>query len=188
MQNNQKRKKFLFYNSIMLVSLAFSLAFGLNACKPKSEPKSEEIALPFETIEQDVYAGDTGILYDSHEPGMVIISRLEEIDNLDGMVNKAGLRQLQALDYSQYFSLAAFQGKKGSTGYDIQVNHIGRIGNTVNVYAQLHEPPPDKPVGAMETSPYHLVKVQKTGSWGQDITFNLFSGETLVASLSHTIP
>jgi hypothetical protein len=180
MKNNRQRNGLLSYDILMLVCLAFELT----ACKPKSG----ETALSFETIEQDVYAVDTGKLYDSHEPGMVIISRVEEIDNLDGMVSKAGLKQLQALDYNQYFTLAVFQGKKGSIGYDIQVNRIKRSGNTVNVYAQLNEPPPDIAVGATETSPYHVVKVLKAGSWGQDITFNLFSGDKLVASLVHMIP
>jgi hypothetical protein len=204
MQNNQKRNKLLFYNIIMVASMAFSLIFGLGACNPKMQETAlpstiadgtalpsttvDGNALPFETIEQDAYAVDTGILYDYHEPGMVIISRVEELDNLDGLVSTAGFRQLQALDYSQYFALAAFQGRKGSIGYDIQVNRISRLGNTVNVYAQLNAPPPDTAVGATVTSPYHVIKVQKSGSWNQDITFNLFSGNKLVASLTHTIP
>jgi hypothetical protein len=186
MRDNQKRNRLLAYNIIIIVSIAFSVAFGLGACKPKTE----ETTLSFETIEQDVYAVGPGTLttYEPREPGMVVISRVGEMDNLDGLVSEEGMRQLQALDYSQYFALAAFQGQKGSIGYDIQVNRIGRLGDTVNVYAQLNEPSPDIAVGAMNTSPYHVVKVQKSGSWNQNITFNLFSGDKLVASLTHSIP
>ena len=183
MQNKQKRNKLLFYNILMIVCLAFSMAFGLTACKLKTG----ETALSFETIEQRDYSG-TGITYESTEPGIVIIFRIEDIDSLKGLVTDDSINQLQNLDYNQYFALAAFQGRKDSTDYSIEVNHVGRIGNSVNVYAQLHEPSPDIAVLAMETSPYHLVKIQKTGSWGQDITFNLFSGDKLVASLAYTIP
>jgi len=182
MQNNQKRNELLPYSIIVLACIAL-IAFGAAAC----QPKPGETALPFETIAQEEW-GKANKPYEPREPGMVIISRAGEIINLDGMVSDESVRQLQTLDYGQYFAITVFQGRKGSTGYDIQVNRIGRSENIVNVYAQLDNPPPDIEAGAMETSPYHLVKVQKTGSWGQEITFNLFAGETLVASLVHTIP
>jgi len=182
MQNIQKRNKLLFYKIIMLISMAVSVAFGVDACKRKTE----ETALSFETIEK----AEWGIaeLNKSHEPGMVIIARTDEINSLDGMASDESIKQLEALDYDQYFALAAFQGLKASTGYEIQANRIDRAGNTVNIYAQLVEPPSDITVGSLVTSPYILVKVKKTGNWGQDITFNLFSGKKLVASLSHMIP
>ena len=101
MQNNQKRNKLLYYKIIMLVSMAFSMAFGLGACKPKPE----EIALPFETIEQQDLGSGTGKLYEPREPGMVIISRINEINTLDGMVSDESINQLQTLDYGQYFAL-----------------------------------------------------------------------------------
>jgi hypothetical protein len=119
---------------------------------------------------------------------MIIISRADEISSLDGTVTDGGIQQLEALNYERYFALAVFQGYKHSTGYGIQVKHIGRIGNTVNVDAQLVEPPPNIAVGAMDTSPYHVVKVLQTGGWDQDITFNLISGKKLVASVAHMIP
>jgi hypothetical protein len=182
MQNDQKQNRPLFFNIVMIVCMAFSVAFGLSACKPKSQ----ETALSFETIEK----AEWGIakLNESREPGMIIIARIDEINSLDGMTSGDSIKQLEALDYDQYFALAAFQGRKPGTAYDITVNRIDRIGNTVNIYAEFHEPKPNEASGALETSPYHLVKVQKNDSWNQGITFNLFSGQTLVASLTHTIP
>jgi hypothetical protein len=184
MQIDQKRNSTLFNKVIILVIMAFSVNFGLSACKPKAQVT----ALSFETIEQAEWAIGTGKLYEAYEPGMVIISRMDEITNMNGLVTDASIKQLEALDYDQYFALAAFQGWKPGTNYGIRVSRIGRSGNTVNVYAQLHDPKPDEPSGAMVTSPHHLLKVKKTGSWDQNITFNLFSGQKLVASLTHTIP
>ena len=148
MQNNQKRNELLPYNIIVIFFLAFSAAFGLNACKPKPQ----EVTLPFETIEQNEWP-PTGKNYESIEPGMIIISRVDEINSLDGMVTDDSIKQLEALNYDQYFALTVFQGYKHSTGYDIQVKYIGRIGKTVNVYAQLVEPPPNIGSGCNEYIP-----------------------------------
>jgi hypothetical protein len=134
MQNDQEQNRSLRFNIVMLASLAFILIFGLVACNPATTPTftptkqatplptitMDGNALPFETIEQDVYAVDTGKLYESREPGIIIISHVEKIDNLVGLVSLEGIMQLRALDYSQYFALAAFQGRKGSLGYYIQ--------------------------------------------------------------------
>ncbi len=144
--------------------------------------------LSFETIEQDIYCPESGVLNESHEPGLIIVSQAEERDRLVNLINSGSMWQLRRLDYGQYFALAAFQGRKGSIGYEIQIDQISREGNTVNVYARLNEPEPNTNVGATVTSPYHVVKVQKTGEWDQEITFNLFSGNTLVASLVQAMP
>lgn len=161
----------------------FGIAFGLGACKTKPE----ETDLPFETFEQKEWAG-TDKPYESREPGLIVISRLEEVDSLKGLVNDEAKSKLQALDYSRYFAVLVLQGWKPTTGYKANVKRITRIENTVNIYAQFLEPKPDEEKAPEVTSPYHLVQVQKSGKWGQDITFNLFAGETLVISLSHAIP
>lgn len=183
MQNKQKRKNLSFYNIILLVSTAFSVTFGLGACNPKPE----EIALPFETFEQKEWAG-TDKPYESREPNLIIVSRLEEVDNLNGLITDEAKAKLQAVDYSSYFALLVLQGWKPTTGYKASINRITRIENTVNIYAEFLEPEPDKAVSPAVTSPYQLVKVQKAGSWGQDVTFNLIVGEKSLVSLSHVIP
>jgi PrcB C-terminal len=167
----------------VLVVLACFVAFGWGA----AILISAGAPLPFATVEQRDYSG-TGIEYESEAPGMVIISRLEDIESLKGLVSNDSIVQLSNLDYNQYFVLGAFQGRKMSTAYYIKVTYIGSLGDTVNVYANLHEPKPNEAVGATETSPYHLIKVKKGGSWGKDIAFKLFSGDTLVASINHMIP
>ena len=169
--------------AIILASIILGLSFGLGACKLKPT----EDTLPFETIGQKEWSG-TGKPYELREPNLVIISRPEEVDHLNGWITEDARNKLLAVDYSDYFALLVLQGLKPSTDYKVSINRITRIESIVNIYVEFLEPEPNKSVGAMETSPYHLVKVQKTGSWGQEITFNLFAGETFITSLSHAIP
>ncbi len=183
MSKNRVEKRRWLLGIFVLTGVILGMASGLGACKPKPT----EVTLPFETIEQKEWAG-TDKPYESREPTLIIVSRLEEVDNLNGLISDEAMIKLQALDYDEYFALVAFQGWKPSTGYSIQVNRISRLGNTVNIYTQLHEPTPDEAKADEVTSPYHLVQVQKSGSWGQVITFNLIGGETSIVSLFHTIP
>jgi hypothetical protein len=167
----------------VLAGVILGMAFGLGTCNTKPE----ETDLPFETIGQKEWVG-TGKPYESREPNLIIISRLEEVDHLNGWITDEAKNKLLAVDYSGYFALLVLRGQEPTTGYKININHIARIENIVNIYAEFLEPEPDKATAQVITSPYHLVKVQKTGSWGQDITFNLFAGERLVISLSRAIP
>jgi hypothetical protein len=143
--------------------------------------------LPFATIEQ-VEWPPSGDLYESRQQGMIIVSRVEDINSLGRYIGEESVRQVQTLDFTRYFALAAFQGWKPGTAYTITVNRLRWEGDTVNVYASFLEPKPNEASGATETSPFHLIKVNKGSKWGKDITFNLFSGDTLVASVEHTIP
>lgn len=174
--------QYLLFRILFLTSMIFGMAFGLSTCNTKPE----ETDLPFETIEQKEWAG-TGKSYEAREPGLMVISQSEETDNL-GIITDEAVQKLQVLDYGDYFAFVAFQGWKPNGGYSIQVNRVSRIGNSVNIYAQFHEPRPDEEKTDEITSPYHLMIVQKTGNWGQEVTFNLLDGETVVVSLSHFIP
>ena len=75
-----------------------------------------------------------------------------------------------------------------TTGYGVQINRIARQGDTVTIYAQFREPNPDEERADMVTSPYHLVRVKKVGTWEGDISFNLVVGGGIAASLSRRFP
>jgi hypothetical protein len=143
--------------------------------------------LIFETIEKKELSG-TGVLYEPELPGMKIVARADEAEGLSGLITDEAMQTLQTLDYTRYFVLAAFCGRRGTGGFGIQINSIRRTGNTVTVDAQLFEPAPDQQRTAVVTSPYHLVIVQKEGSWGQEISFGLFANHALFFSVSHPIP
>lgn len=164
---------------IFLSVLAFSLWLG--ACQPK------EVDLLFETVEQRDASG-TGQIYQDTQPGLIVIATPEETASLGGLVTSEAQAQLQNLNYNIYFAIAIFQGRKPTTRYGVQIEHITHKGNIVTVHALFKEPQPGEPKGDEVTSPYHLVRVQKGGPWKQTITFNLIVGNAIVTSLSHYIP
>lgn len=161
---------------MLLLYIVFTLA-GLSACQPK------EINLPFETIERQELSG-----YRDKEPALMVITKPEEIIRLDTLVSREIQLQLQALDYDAYLVAVVFQGRKPTTRYGVQIERVTRQGDEITVVAQFSEPKPDEEKGPLETSPYHLVQVQKTGTWGQPITFNLVVGNVVVTSFSHHAP
>jgi len=166
---------------LFLCLLATMSLIGLSACQPK------ETNLPFETIEQRDTSG-TGKVYESKQPGLIVIAVSEETPNLDALVTSKAQARLQSLDYNPHFVIVIFQGWKPTTRYSIQIERVTRRENTVTIYALFREPKPDEPKGDEVTSPYHLVQVQKVGTWGQQITFNLVVGDATVTSLVHRIP
>jgi hypothetical protein len=163
--------------------LLLALLSGLSAC----QPQPQEVALPFETIEQKEWAG-TGQAYEPREPGLMIIAQIEDVAKLDNWITENARTQLQTLDYDAYFALAVFQGWKPSTGYNVQIESATRQDNTVTIHAGFREPGPDEAKGALITSPYHLVRVRRIGDWNQNIAFKLVVDSVVVTSLSHHVP
>ena len=117
-----------------------------------------------------------------------VITTLEEVANLDARVTPEAQARLQSLNYDADFVLAVFQGWKPTDGYDIQVERITHLRDKVTVFVRLQEPPPDRKKNDIVTSPYHLVQVQKVGTWDGDATFNVVVNGTVIASVSHNIP
>jgi len=168
------------YKLLQVFCVLFILA-GLSACQPK------ETDLPFETIEQRDASG-TGQVYKDEKPGLIVITAPEEATNLDALITSEAQAWLARLSYDEYFVIAVFQGRKPTTRYGVQIERIARQGGKVTVYAQFSEPKPDEEKAPEETSPYHLIQVQKVGTWGQEVTFELIVKGSIVASVSQYIP
>jgi len=157
--------------------LCVLMVLMLGTCQPK------ETDLVFETIERQEISG-----YQDKKPGLVIIAKQTEVTGLDALVTQEIQSRLQTTNYNAYVVVGVFQGWKPTTRYGVQIERITRRGNVITVHVQLSEPKPSEPTGDLATSPYHLVRVQKIGTWGQTITFNLVAGDVIVTSLSHYIP
>ena len=172
----------------VVISIAFGAVLMLTSCKPQGTDLTfaTETDLTFETIEQPELGGS----YEARQPGLMVISSFQDLANLDGLVTVTdeAMSRLLELEYDAYFALVVFQGWKPTTHYSVQIDRVTRMGNTINVYAQFHEPKPDELRGDLVTSPYQLVQVQKIGEWGQEFSFQVIVNETTVASLSHFIP
>jgi hypothetical protein len=143
----------------------------------------KEAELPFETLERQEISN-----YQNKEPSLVVITKPTEVNNLDDWVVQEVRTRLQTTDYNAYIVIAVFQGWKPTTRYGVQIERITRKGKVVNIYALFSEPKPGEPTGDLATSPYHLVRVQKIGAWGQTTTFNLVVNDVIIISSSHYVP
>jgi len=154
--------------------LLFLIVVLLGACTPQEEE------LPFETIEQADYSPK----YEDKEPGLVIIASADETDQLDGWVSPEAMKQLCEIDYESYFAVIVFLGWQPTGHEGIRIERTARQDNAVSIYALVGRPTGE----TEESSPYHLVKIQKIGRWGTSINFALVVEGTTIASQSHYIP
>jgi hypothetical protein len=138
--------------------------------------------LPFETIEQS----PGPLLWESQQPGLLIIATGEEAEDAAQFVNDEAALALSRLDFTRHFAILAFRGRQ-PTGHDgFRVERVVRQGNEVVLDAQ----PGLRSGHTLITSPYHLIKVRKEGQWGRTFTFKLYFGEDgqAVAAAAHFIP
>jgi len=161
-------------NGSILVSLSHYVAYV---------PSGEETKLSSETIEQTKSSR-----YPGTDPQLQIITESTETRNVVSWISPKAEAQLKSLDYQQYFAIAVFQGRKPDYEYSVEIEAVSRKENTVTIYAQFHEPEPDRERRQMETSPYHLIRIPKEGAWGRYITFNLSVSGSVLVSLSHYVP
>jgi hypothetical protein len=80
-----------------------------------------------------------------------------------------------------------FNGRKPTLGYEILVSLIYREYDTVYIDAQIIEPGPGIEVANEESSPYHVVAVEKVGDWGRTIRLNLIVDGDVVAAIDEFI-
>ncbi|MEJ2211400.1 MAG: protease complex subunit PrcB family protein [Anaerolineae bacterium] len=164
---------------LLLLGLLF--ATGLGACK------LHQVSLSFETIEQKERTG-TSEGYEAKEPFLVIVAQPHDLAGLDDWISKDASAQLQELDFDAYFGLAAFLGRKGTSGYGIQIERITRLDDQVEVFVKIREPQPKEKKNDVETSPYHLVQVHKTGVWAQDVVFKMLADSDMLSLTAHYVP
>ncbi|MCX7683401.1 MAG: protease complex subunit PrcB family protein, partial [Anaerolineae bacterium] len=70
----------------------------------------------------------------------------------------------------------------------VEVTDVQRKDNIITIYAQFHEPAPDALTNPLITSPYYILKVEKTESIKGEFTFVLVADGIEVARQEHVIP
>ncbi len=119
--------------------------------------KSEDIA--FETVEKGQYK--------FYEIKTLEFAVIKTSDELEGFFKKYGI-MVDFPDWQpeRYVLICAFQGLKPSTGYDIKITKIERSRDTVTVKVRIRESKPDEITASVLTSPYHIVKVERSAISG----------------------
>jgi hypothetical protein len=145
-----------------------------------------EITIPFETIENAESSWQVGY-YREIEPKLVIITGLADVESLGATISQSSQEALQKMDFSQYFAIAVFQGLHGSDGYRVDIQQIGQDDDLLIIFAHFNELDPNLVGGQIETSPYHLIKIQKHGLTGK-VNFMLNVDGEIIIQQSKYIP
>ncbi len=116
--------------------------------------KSKDIA--FETVEKGQYK-----LYEIKNLEFTVIKTREEFNSF---FQKHGIENKDFPEWQsdRYVLICAFQGMKPSAGYDIEIIKIERGGDMVTVKVKIREPKPEEITASVLTSPYHIVKVERS--------------------------
>jgi len=144
--------------------------------------------LTFETIEQIVTL-DVFKQWQDKEPGLLIIAGPDDLAEAEQFITSEALLALSHLDFTTHLAIIAFRGWIPTGGGFVRIEHVRHQGNEISIYAQttLNNPLGGGP--AVETSPYHLIKMSKAELEKSSFTFNLFFGGIRpVTSVSHEVP
>jgi hypothetical protein len=141
--------------------------------------------LAFVTVEQARSPGLRAGFFPRAEPGLLVLTRRQDIADAQPYLRKGGLDGLRALDWDANFVIVAFRGYQAETVSNFAIERIVRQGAEVSVYAS----PGFVDEEGIPTSPYHIVAVRKVGRWQGVLTFRLFldkGGE--VALITKEVP
>jgi hypothetical protein len=166
--------------AVLICIASIIVALRIYAGKPKPEK------LQFQTIEQAEY-GSLSSLYEACGPELIVITWAKEIENLDRIFNEDAKTKLKTIDYSKYFVILVFQGRRPTLGYRVNIIKITRLQNDITILVDFTEPRPDMEAAPMESSPYQLIQMEKYGIWNQGITFKLAVNQGIVISTSYTM-
>ncbi|MEM7536928.1 MAG: protease complex subunit PrcB family protein [Chloroflexota bacterium] len=126
--------------------------------------------------------------WEALSPHMTIIADPNDIDSVQELIPTTALESLNALDYSQHYAILVFQGQKSSNGSGIEVQAINRLENRVMIESVTTKPSAHAHQrGAIETSSYHLVQVDRLYENGREIEFILSLDGQHVLTQTQTI-
>ena len=96
------------------------------------------------------------------EPLVVLITELQEMEQLDNLHHQSVLDEIAKLGFDRYFVIALFRERQGSSGYDTIIDRVTRRGNKIVIRAQFWElNETGSAVTHRDTLPYHIIKVRK---------------------------
>ena len=149
----------------------------------QNSPNNQEY-LAFETIELEHQRN----FYRAESPTIVVITNPEEAKNISGWVSPQTQAKVEKINFNQDFAVAVFQGSKPTSGYAIEVVGVSKSKNQINVQASVKLPERNTVQTQAFTSPYHFVKLEKTGMSGKRFVFSLMEGTEILAATQFRIP
>ena len=111
--------------------------------------------------------------YRGRSPQLVVIASLDALSSIQDQFPPQYLEILSDVDFTTHFAIVIYQGLKESTHYSVEVIDVKRQDSTIFVCTQFHEPLPEVARGSMETSPFYIMKVEKSEGLKREFVFTL---------------
>jgi hypothetical protein len=170
---------------LLFCLLLMILFLGLVGCQGGVEKLAEEKAelvkgeeLEFETIEL-TDAPSTPYMYKGQEPNVFVITKTDNIKELEEIISRSSLEELNNIDFDTHFVLAIFRGVTPSDLYYIEVKRIDLREGTMIIDVDLSEGPLDVERSGIAETPYHIIKLSKDQLFGE-YTIELVGEETIL--------
>jgi hypothetical protein len=114
--------------------------------------------IPFETIALEDWGGP----YPYEEPRMFLLTTEESVNEIADFVSAEDLLKLHQVNYATHAVIAVFRGVQPGSKHDVIIQRVLRQDDIViTVVALYPEPRGGETAAAVQTSPYHLVKIAK---------------------------
>jgi hypothetical protein len=145
-----------------------ALALGSTACRPA------EGELPFQSIEQrETAPNDRNAAV--HLPRLIVIAEPEDIAEAESLITPEARQELQEMDFQTEFAVLVNQGLRSAGGYTVNVQRVVRRDAEITILANFLEPEPGEAIDGVESIPYQLIRIPKTGEFGREFNFTLLA-------------
>jgi hypothetical protein len=170
--------------SRLVISLIFiTVAILLNACV------AQEVSLPFTTVEKEVGTRAGAQRYEDKQPNLMIVATADEISSLIPYLAPEFRSVLAGTDFDRYFVIAVFQGLKPTYDYEVQIDRVAYSDKNVRIFSQFLEPTKGQMVHPVQSSPYHVVKVEKPHALaGSEVEFTLVVADDKILTVARRLP
>jgi hypothetical protein len=170
--------------SRLVIGLFFiMMVILLSACVP------QEISLPFQTVEKEVGTRAGAQRYEDKQPDLMIVATADEISSLLPYLAPESRSVLTDTDFDRYFVVTVFQGLKPTYDYAVQIDRVAYSDKNVKIFSQFLEPSKGQMVHPAQSSPYHVVKVEKPHALtGKEVEFTLVVADDKVLTVTHHLP
>lgn len=161
----------------LIKRLRLLICLLLAGCLPAVSVGGE---LTFTSVEQKNDAAYIGQQqYYALDPGLLVILDEEALAASGDLFSESARQQMARMSLETHFLVAVFQGWQASGGYGVTIEAIRIEGDVVRVAAVFQTPEGEGQPGV--TSPYHFVAVRRPFNGLAAKTFELISGEQVLA-------
>lgn len=154
-------KKTKFFLALLLI---FSISLFLFSCGKGNDGKTVE----FDTISKGTYSQQAEKEYFVIKDAESFNQLLEKISGSDTEITNTDV------DFSKEMVIGVFLGEKPTGGYTVEISDVLKQDDYIEFLIKINEPDPGEIVTEAITSPYHIIKINKSD---MEFLFNIIEQE-----------